>query len=86
MLMDVFQGEMFNRILTRKKYICRSRALQIAMNLSALEEWVLQMGLPSGVQAHFAPVRDLLHWLQVSPLSFRREIKYAQHVYSACRQ
>ncbi|KAJ7071109.1 DIL domain-containing protein [Mycena amicta] len=57
--------EMFNRILTRKKYICRSRAMQISMNLMALEEWVEQMGLPRGVQSHFNPVRDLLNWLQV---------------------
>ncbi|KAF7306855.1 hypothetical protein MIND_00477700 [Mycena indigotica] len=56
--------EMFNRILTRKKYLCRSRALQISMNLLALEEWAEQMGLPRGVQSHFNPVRDLLNWLQ----------------------
>jgi len=56
--------EMFNRILTRKKYLCRSRAIQIGMNLGALEEWVGQMGLPHGVQSHFNPVRDLLNWLQ----------------------
>nr|GAT44119.1 predicted protein [Mycena chlorophos] len=56
--------EMFNRILTRKKYLCRSRALQISMNLLALEDWVDQMGLPRGVQSHFNPVKDLLSWLQ----------------------
>ncbi|KAJ7932480.1 DIL domain-containing protein [Mycena leptocephala] len=56
--------EMFNRILTRKKYLCRSRAVQIGMNLGALEEWVGQMGLPRGVQSHFNPVRDLVNWLQ----------------------
>ncbi|KAJ6621651.1 DIL domain-containing protein [Mycena sp. CBHHK59/15] len=56
--------EIFNRILTRKKYLCRSRAVQIGMNLSALEEWVGQMGLPRGVQSHFNPVRDLVNWLQ----------------------
>ncbi|KAL0578711.1 hypothetical protein V5O48_003267 [Marasmius crinis-equi] len=57
-------SEIFNRVLTRKKYICRSRAVQIGINLSVLEEWVIQMGLPRGVQGHFAPVRELLHWLQ----------------------
>lgn len=56
--------EIFNRILTRKKYLCRSRAVQIGMNLSALEEWVGQMGLPRGVQSHLNPVRDLVNWLQ----------------------
>ncbi|KAK0198200.1 DIL domain-containing protein, partial [Armillaria mellea] len=56
--------EMFNRILTRKKYICRSKAVQIGMNLSSIEEWVGQMDLPRGVQTHFTPVRELLNWLQ----------------------
>lgn len=45
--------------------ISRSRALQISINLTALEEWIDDMGLPAGVQVHFAPVRDLLNWLQV---------------------
>jgi len=35
------------------------------MNVSVLEQWVGEMGLPKGVQSHFAPVRDLLNWLQV---------------------
>ena len=35
------------------------------MNVSVLEEWVGEMGLPRGVQSHFAPARDLLNWLQV---------------------
>ncbi|KAJ7492702.1 hypothetical protein FB451DRAFT_1219300 [Mycena latifolia] len=66
--------EIFNRILTRKKYLCRSRAVQIGMNLSALEEWVGQMGLPRGVQSHFNPVRDLVNWLQMRRAV--REYKY----------
>ncbi|RDB29224.1 Dilute domain-containing protein C25B8.08 [Hypsizygus marmoreus] len=56
--------EIFNRIITRKKYLCRSRAIQIGMNLGVLEEWIEQMGLPPGIQSHFLPVRDLLNWLQ----------------------
>ncbi|CAA7258656.1 unnamed protein product [Cyclocybe aegerita] len=56
--------EIFNRVITRKKYICRSRAAQISMNLTAIEEWIEEMGLPSGIQIHFAPLRDLLNWLQ----------------------
>jgi len=55
---------MFNRILIRKKYLCRSRAIQIGMNLSVLEEWIVSSALPSRVESHFAPVRELLHWLQ----------------------
>ncbi|KAI6047706.1 DIL domain-containing protein [Pisolithus marmoratus] len=57
-------SEMFNRILTRKKYLCRSRAIRIGMNLSALEDWVDAMNLPYGIKAHFSPVKDLLTWLQ----------------------
>ena len=35
------------------------------MNLSVVEEWVVNSGLPRGVESHFTPVRELLHWLQV---------------------
>ncbi|KAI0830583.1 DIL domain-containing protein [Trametes gibbosa] len=56
--------EIFNRVLTRKKYLCRSRAVQISMNLGVLEEWISSMELPRGVGSHFAPVHDLLNWLQ----------------------
>lgn len=66
MVMLIFQaGETFNRLITRKKLLCRSRAVQISRNLSELEEWIMQVGLPKGVQSHFVPVRDLLNWLQV---------------------
>ncbi|KAJ8584704.1 hypothetical protein M405DRAFT_936460 [Rhizopogon salebrosus TDB-379] len=56
--------EIFNRILTRKKYLCRSKAVQIGMNLVVLEEWVEDMGLPRGIVSHLTPVKDLLHWLR----------------------
>ena len=73
-------GEIFNRVLTRKKYLCRydfrhhvrtrpdrnrSRAIQVGLNLSVLEEWIDDMGLPRGIVSHLSPVRDLLMWLQV---------------------
>ncbi|KAJ1310241.1 hypothetical protein OPQ81_006983 [Rhizoctonia solani] len=58
--------EMFNRILTRKKYLCRSRAMQINMNISVIEEWAItDAGLPRGVVSHFTPVKELLRWLQL---------------------
>ena len=60
--------EVFNRIITRKKYLCRSRALQIGLNISVLEEWTGSVGLPSGVCSHFQTVRELLIWLQVGTL------------------
>ncbi|KAF4623925.1 hypothetical protein D9613_001725 [Agrocybe pediades] len=56
--------EIFNRVITRKKYLCRSRALQISMNLTIIEEWIEDAGIPPGIQVHFAPVKDLLKWLQ----------------------
>lgn len=49
--------EVFNRMLTRKKYLCRSRAIQIGLNIGVLEEWVGSVGLPSGVIAHFTAVK-----------------------------
>jgi hypothetical protein len=76
-----YAGELFNRVLGRKKYLCRcvpsrslkqsvqicrrSRAIQVGLNVSVLEDWIDRMGLPQGVQSHFSPVRDLLTWLQV---------------------
>ena len=42
-----------------------SRALQIAMNLSVIEEWISDAGLPKGVESHFGKCRELLLWLQV---------------------
>jgi len=35
------------------------------MNLTVIEEWIEEMGLPIGIQTHFGAVRDLLNWLQV---------------------
>ncbi|KAG8954438.1 hypothetical protein FRC04_011765 [Tulasnella sp. 424] len=57
-------SELFNRLLSRKKYLCRSRAMQVGMNVGVLEEWVARIGLPRGVAGHFTPVRQLLSWLQ----------------------
>lgn len=39
--------------------------MQINMTLRALEDWIAEAGLPAGIQSHFAPVRDLLNWVQV---------------------
>jgi hypothetical protein len=60
--------EMFNRILQRRKYLCRSRALHIGLSLGILEEWVsgaIGVGLPREVGGHFRIVRELVGWLQV---------------------
>ena len=56
--------ELFNRILTYKKYICRSKALQIRMNLSVVDEWVRSNQLPSSLNHAFDPLMQLLQLLQ----------------------
>ncbi|GFZ51039.1 hypothetical protein JCM24511_08797 [Saitozyma sp. JCM 24511] len=57
--------ELFNRILTRKKYLCRSKAVQIRMNVTALDDWVRSNGLPIKIATkHLEPVTQLLQWLQ----------------------
>ena len=35
------------------------------MNLGVIEEWIGNMELPKNIGSHFAPVHDLLNWLQV---------------------
>ncbi|EIW72141.1 hypothetical protein TREMEDRAFT_25958 [Tremella mesenterica DSM 1558] len=60
-------SELFNRILTRKKYLCRSKAVQIRMNITALDDWVRSHGIPSKTATkHLEPVAQLLQWLQCS--------------------
>ncbi|KAL7424523.1 putative ankyrin-repeat protein [Cryptotrichosporon argae] len=57
--------ELFNRILTRKKYLCRSKAVQIRINVAAIEDWTTAHGLPPRVAGrHLEPVNQLLQWLQ----------------------
>jgi len=73
---------------------CRSRAVQIAMNLSTLDEWIEDMGLPTGIQNHFAPVRDLLNWLQVRFTYLHRAIPHSScsasfvnhRIFRSCRK
>ncbi|KAL7334149.1 hypothetical protein PS15p_202959 [Mucor circinelloides] len=56
--------EVFNRILFNKKHLCRSRALQIRMNLTVIEEWVREHHLPTSLGAYFNPVIQLVQLLQ----------------------
>ncbi|GAO50592.1 hypothetical protein G7K_4716-t1 [Saitoella complicata NRRL Y-17804] len=73
-------GELFNRIITKKKYLARSRAMQIRMNVSALEDWATrtnilrkeeqsemssQPSIHEAARHHLIPVNQLLQWLQV---------------------
>lgn len=76
----------FNRIMSNRKYLARSRAMQIRLNVSAIEDWsrqnnrqpedvVSEFGdmkdvkkYPSLYQLcrkHFAPLVQLLQWLQI---------------------
>ncbi|WVF67327.1 hypothetical protein IAT40_002078 [Kwoniella sp. CBS 6097] len=57
--------ELFNRILSQKKYLCRTKALQIKMNNTVLDDWVRANGLPAQTATkHLEPVSQLLQWLQ----------------------
>ncbi|KAI8098411.1 uncharacterized protein B0P05DRAFT_521825 [Gilbertella persicaria] len=56
--------EIFNHILSNKRYLCRSKALQIRMNMTVLEEWVREYQLPNTLNAYFDPVIQLLQVLQ----------------------
>ncbi|WWC64820.1 uncharacterized protein I303_107434 [Kwoniella dejecticola CBS 10117] len=57
--------ELFNRILSQKKYLCRTKALQIKMNITVLDDWVRANGLPAQTATkHLEPVTQLLQWLQ----------------------
>ena len=58
-------NELFNRVLTRKRNLCRSKAVQIRMNITALEDWVRINGIPTRCASmHLEPVMQLLQWLQ----------------------
>ena len=66
MAAEVFNGMM----LGGKKYLCRSKAMQIKMNLEIVAEWVKSSSLPSSLyNRHFERVLQLL---QVSPFSSKR--------------
>ncbi|ORY95366.1 DIL domain-domain-containing protein [Syncephalastrum racemosum] len=56
--------ELFNRILTNKKLLSRSKALQIRMNLSYIEDWVRNNQLPSSLISYLNPSIQLLQLLQ----------------------
>lgn len=56
--------EIFNSILLNKKYLCRSRALQIRMNLTVVEEWIREHRLPNSLSGYFNPIVQLVQLLQ----------------------
>lgn len=57
--------ETFNRIISRRKYLCRSKAMQISLNVRSIEEWARSNRLPPKViSKHFEPLNQLLQWIQ----------------------
>ncbi|KAI9312000.1 hypothetical protein BX666DRAFT_1866827 [Dichotomocladium elegans] len=62
--MHFMSCELFNRILTNKKLLSRSKALQIRMNLSHVEDWVRHQQLPASLLSYLCPTIQLLQLLQ----------------------
>ncbi|KAI7896168.1 uncharacterized protein EV154DRAFT_535739 [Mucor mucedo] len=56
--------ELFNRILTNKKLLCRSKAMQVRMNISHLEDWISLQRLPNHLLSYLNPIIQLLQLLQ----------------------
>ncbi|KAL0083496.1 hypothetical protein F4703DRAFT_1862316 [Phycomyces blakesleeanus] len=56
--------ELFNRILTSKKRLSRSKALQVRMNLSHVEDWINHQRLPASLMSYLNPITQLLQLLQ----------------------
>lgn len=72
--------ELFNHILSKKKYLCRSKAVQVRMNLSALEEWIRHNHLPPSLISYLNPSIQLVQLLQCvsqldTPASFQSTVK-----------
>lgn len=62
-------------------FLYRSRAVQISMNLSVIEEWIGNMELPKNIGSHFGPVHDLLMWLQVCSFTLSyKNVRVLMHV------
>lgn len=56
--------ELFNRILSNKKLLCRSKAMQIRMNMSHIEDWISENRMPSSLVSYLTPTLQLLQMLQ----------------------
>lgn len=56
--------ELFNRVIHQRRYLCKSKAMQIRLNISALEDWVKTNALPlSIVNQHLSKLNQLVSWL-----------------------
>ncbi|KAI8984544.1 hypothetical protein BDF20DRAFT_860486 [Mycotypha africana] len=56
--------ELFNKILYNKKYLNRSKALQIRMNLTVLEDWLRVKDLSPTLNSYLEPAIQLVQLLQ----------------------
>ncbi|KAI9225486.1 MAG: hypothetical protein DHS80DRAFT_20284 [Piptocephalis tieghemiana] len=63
-LLYSISAEVFNRILTTRSLCCRSKAMQVRMNLASVEDWVRQTKLPSSLLSHLKAPIQLLQLLQ----------------------
>ncbi|KAG0242539.1 hypothetical protein BGW41_003897 [Actinomortierella wolfii] len=60
--------EVFNRMMSHKRFLSRSKALQTRLNLSVLEDWIRLNNLPAKLADQFGPLVQLLQLLQVLTL------------------
>ncbi|OBZ90903.1 Dilute domain-containing protein C25B8.08, partial [Choanephora cucurbitarum] len=63
-LLHYLSCEIFNRILPNEKYLNRSRAIQIRMNVSVMEDRIHSNKLPSSFNKLLEPLLQLLQFLQ----------------------
>lgn len=76
--------ELFNRMLINKKYLSRSKALQIRMNLSVIEDWVHQNRLPPSLLSYLKPSIQLTQLLQcLSQLNTRDSFDATMEMFDA---
>ncbi|KAF9355996.1 hypothetical protein BGX26_005855 [Mortierella sp. AD094] len=67
-LLNYISSEVFNRMMSNKKLLSRSKALQTRLNLSILEDWIRVNHMPAKLMDQFAPLIQLLQLLQVLSL------------------
>ncbi|CAO3620586.1 unnamed protein product [Cunninghamella blakesleeana] len=63
-LLHFISCDLFNQILTNKKLICRSKALQIRMNISYIEDWLRNQSFHRVLFNYLTPCIQLLQLLQ----------------------
>ncbi|KAA1064346.1 hypothetical protein PGTUg99_017613 [Puccinia graminis f. sp. tritici] len=78
--------ETFNRIISRRKYLCRSKAMQIKLNVTTIEEWGRANRLPTGVvRKHLEPLNQLLKWIECLSASGARSFDQLIEIVSSLK-